>query len=89
VLNLMCSIADVYGVSGPVLTFRQCHEGAEQTGADQTALSPSRPTDDARTNLYFTRSSAVTERSRDAPCRWKSYCHSRSLKVNSKWHWWV
>jgi len=26
-----------------------------------------------------TRSSAVAERPRDAPCRWKSCCHSRSL----------
>jgi len=30
---------------------------------------------------WKTRSSAVAERPRDAPCRWKCRCHSRSLKV--------
>jgi len=29
----------------------------------------------------LTRSSAVAKRPRDAPCRWKYYCHSKSLKV--------
>jgi len=32
-------------------------------------------------NLYFTRSSAVADRPPDAPCHWKSCCHSRSFKV--------